>query len=426
MITTVPFWRDDAPRPDNLAVSTMLPREVDVAVVGAGFTGMNAARELVTAGKHVAVLDEGSLGSGASAVNGGMVNYGLKAATTTVFKRFGSTLGRQFWDASLASIDLVEKVVRDEGINCDFHRGGAVEMGYRDRDLATFQHEAEWLLEKVGFELEVVGPDRVRAFVDSPAFRCAMADSIGAGLHPAKYVWGLAGAIAAKGVQLVEDAAVTDVSPTRDGFIVTTSRGPLRAGQVLLATNGYTTTRPVGELRRRVVPIGSYVVVTEPLRADVAERLIPNDRVAWTARRLLNYFRRTPDNRLLMGGRNNLSTDLDLQHSADILGRTVHHVFPELAEVPITHTWSGKLGITFDLMPHIGRIDGVWYALGYGGHGVGIGTYVGSEVGKLMAGTLDRTPFAEIPHPTRPYYREKTWFLPFAAAWYRALDVIGR
>ena len=426
MTSTSPFWSDDAPRPDDLPVEERPPVEADVVVVGAGITGLNAARELAAGGRDAVVVDAGEVGAGASTVNGGMVNYGLKAATSAVFKAHGPELGREFWDAAAASIDLVEKLVSDEGIDCDFHRDGAAEMGYRDRDLATFRHEAAWLRDHVGFDLRIVGHDEVRTIVDSPRFRCAMVDTVGAGVHPAKYVWGLARVAVRRGVRIVEAAGVSGVAATRTGFIVTTSRGPIACAEVLLATNGYTGVDPSPELRRRVVPIGSYIVVTEPLRRDVAERLIPQDRMVWTARRFLNYFRRTPDGRILMGGRNNLSTDLDLSRSAEILGGTLRDVFPELRDVPITHTWTGKLGVTFDLMPHIGRIDGVWYALGYGGHGVGIGTYVGTEVGRLMAGTLDRSPFAEIPHPTRPYYREKAWFLPFAAWWYRALDAVGR
>ncbi len=140
----------------------------------------------------------------------------------------------------------------------------------------------------------------------------------------------------------------------------------------------------------------------------------------------MNYFRRTPDNRILLGGRNKLTTKSDLLESAHILRQTTVGIFPELDKAEFTHSWTGRLAVTFDLMPHIGQIDGVWYAMGYGGHGVGIGTYVGTEVGKLLAGEIDSSPFAEIPHPTRWFYRKRPWFLPLAASWYRFLDWIGR
>lgn len=423
MVKTEPYWRDDAPLPDH---ERALPETADVVVIGAGITGLSAAREIAAAGFSVAVLDAERVGGGASSVNGGMVNYGLKAATTKVYKAFGPELGREFWEASLASIDLVEKLVHNEGIDCGFVRKGAAELGYSDKDLTEFSHEAEWMREHLDFDTDLYGPDRIHEVVGSEAFHCAMVDHVGAGLQPARYVAGLAVAAERRGAIIVDRARVLRVSRITSGFQVLTDRGRLTSGQVLYATNGYTQSTPSPELRRRVIPVCSYIVVTEPLPTDVAERLIPDQRMLWTSRRFINYFRRTPDNRILMGGRNNLSTDLDLVESAATLKETTLEIFPELGDVDFTHSWGGKLGITFDLMPHIGQIDGAWYALGYGGHGVGIGTYVGSEAGRLIAGTQDRSPFAEIPHPTRPYYREKTWFLPLAARWYRFLDTIGR
>jgi glycine/D-amino acid oxidase-like deaminating enzyme len=125
---------------------------------------------------------------------------------------------------------------------------------------------------------------------------------------------------------------------------------------------------------------------------------------------------------MLWGGRNNLSTNLDLNDSARQLQKTLYNAFPDLKEIPLTHTWTGQLGITFDLMPHIGRVDGVHFAFGYGGHGLSIATYVGTEAGKLLAGQISSTPFSEIPHQTMFFYRNRPWFLPMAAWYYRFLD----
>jgi len=423
MIHPEPFWLDDAPL---LHHDVELPPQTDVAIIGAGFTGLNAAREIASAGKSVVVIDAGAVGAGASSVNGGMVNYGLKASTSKVYKRYGPELGRELWDASLASINLVEQLVRDENIECGFARSGAAELGFNTKDLEELRGDQSWMLQNVGFKTDLFGPEDMPAVVGSESFHCAMVDQVGAGLQPSKYVQGLAGAAERRGATIVGEARVLSVSRNTSGFQLLTEKGKISSGEVLYATNGYTERRPSPMLRRRVIPIGSYVVVTEPLPADLAERLVPRNRMLWTSRRLINYFRRTPDDRILMGGRNNISTDLDLVESAGILRNTTIEIFPELRDFEFTHSWGGKLGVTFDLMPHIGRIDGAWYALGYGGHGVGIATYVGTEVGRLIGGKLDRSPFAEIPHPTRPYYRDTPWFLPMAARWYRMLDAIGR
>ncbi len=423
-IEVVPFWRADAEYPIHLD-DAALPDATDIAVVGAGYTGLNAARVLAAAGRHVTVIDAGPIGAGASSVNGGMVNYGLKAHTSDVFARYGPELGRELWDAALGSIDLVERIVKDEGIDCAFSRSGAAALGYGSRDEKHFREWSRWLETNVDFATPIVGRDDIRTVVGSDRFATAQVDTVGAGLHPARFVYGLAAAATTRGATIVTNTEVRNIErkyPHR--YQILTPKGKLTAENVLLATNGYTGPL-VPRLQRRVVPIGSYIVVTEPLPRDLAEHLIPHNRMLWTRRRFLNYFRRTPDDRILMGGRNNLATDLDLTKSAGILRRRTVEIFPELADVEFTHSWTGRLGVTFDLMPHIGRIDGMWYALGYGGHGVGIATYLGTEVGRLMTGELERSPFAEIPHPARFFYRGNPWFLPAAARWYRVLDALG-
>ena len=198
----------------------------------------------------------------------------------------------------------------------------------------------------------------------------------------------------------------------------------MKAQEVIIATNGYTDML-VPELKPKVFPVGSYIIVTEPLPQDLQDILSPKRRMFYDSKWFINYFRLTPDGRMLWGGRNDLSTDLDLNESAENLSQQVCKVFPELNDYEFTHTWTGKLGITFDLMPHIGNISGIHYAFGYGGHGLSIATYLGTELGLLISGEKDRSPYKEISHQTMFFYREKPWFLPFAARYYRFLDWIS-
>jgi glycine/D-amino acid oxidase-like deaminating enzyme len=206
---------------------------------------------------------------------------------------------------------------------------------------------------------------------------------------------------------------------------VKTAKGTLRAGGVIVATNGYTTRRPIAELRNRVVPIGSYIIVTEPLGENLAASVFPANAMTYTKRRLLHYMRRTPDNRVLIGGRRNLKTDLPLEDSAADLHNSLIRYFPQLGGAGVSHVWGGKLGVPFDLTPHIGNVDGVWYAMGYAGHGVGLSTLLGHDLAGMLLGEEPTSPFAKIPHTGRFYYRGNPWFLNPASVLYRTLDKVG-
>ena len=234
-------------------------------------------------------------------------------------------------------------------------------------------------------------------------------------------MFGLAGAVAKQGAAIVENAEVSAIQGAQGKLSIKTSKGVVRAGKVLLATNGYT-----GSLypraRRGIFPVGSYIVVTEPLRSDLQAELSPKGRMFYDSKYFLNYFRLTPDGRMLFGGRNNFSTNLDLQDSAAQLQKRLHVVFPQLRDVPITHSWTGRLGVTFDLMPHILHSKNVYVAYGYGGHGISIASYLGREVGELMADTRTESQFLSIDHPRYLFAPLDRLYLPFVARWYQMLD----
>lgn len=424
MLRTVPFWTDQVPRPPDLPVVDALPEKVDVAVVGGGFTGLNAARVLSQNGATVVVLEQHSIGWGASSRNGGMTTTGLKLGATEMFRRYGAQLGRLFWQASLDSIDLIGEIVADEGLDCHFKRKGHIELAYKEPHFRSMIERAKWYKENLNHTLDLVPPSNIRSEIGSDVFYGGIADEFSAGLHPAKYVFALARAVAAYGAQLCENASVKRIEQGPRGLHLYTNRGVVQATEVVMATNGYTD-MAVPKLKRRIFPVGSYIIVTEPLSMELQQEISPKQRMFYDSKHFLNYFRLTPDGRMLWGGRNDLSVDLDLEDSAQRLRAQLIHTFPQLHDIPITHTWSGQLGITFDLMPHIGRIKGIHYAFGYGGHGVSIATYVGTEIGKLLCGQKTTSPFAQIPHHTMPFYWNRPWFVPLAAMYYRFLDRIS-
>ncbi len=422
---TEPFWTDQFSRPDDLPVAEALPDAVDVAIVGSGYTGLNAARVLAKSGATVAVLERETIGWGASSRNGGMATPGLKQSLKTIWQKYGRDYAHKFWQASLDAIDLIDQIVREEEIACDWQRPGHVALFFKESHADYYRQYADWLREEFHHETTWVTKEDLRSEIGTDAYYGGLADDYSGGIQPAKYVLGLARAIAENyGVHLCERASVTRIEKLPTVFLVHTSQGSVKAKEVLVATNGYTD-QLVPPLKRKLFPVGSYSIVTEPLPPEVQQEISPKGRMFYDSKIFLNYFRLTPDGRMLWGGRNNLSTGLDLGDSAAQLRAGMLRVFPQLEPYAITHSWTGQLGITFDLMPHMGRVDGIHYAFGYGGHGLSIATYLGTEAGKLLAGQIDSSPFIEIPEDIKFFYRGRPWFVPLAAQYYRIKDLVS-
>ena len=418
------FWTDQFSSDTPLPVSTVLPAEVDVAIVGSGYTGLTAARILAKAGSSVAVMDQYEIGWGASSRNGGMATPGLKQDIFKIHKKYGMDYAREFWRSSVDAIDLLEQIIIEENIDCDWSRKGHIALACKQSHYDKLPEYAAWIKKEMGHEKTIVPREEIRSEIGTDTYFGGLSDESSGGLQPAKYVNGLARAVADLGVKLCKDTHVEKINRNGSGHELITSKGDMKAQEVIIATNGYTDML-VPELKPKVFPVGSYIIVTEPLPQDLQDILSPKRRMFYDSKWFINYFRLTPDGRMLWGGRNDLSTDLDLNESAENLSQQVYKVFTELNDYEFTHTWTGKLGITFDLMPHIGNINGIHYAFGYGGHGLSIATYLGTELGLLISGEKDRSPYKEISHQTMFFYREKPWFLPFAARYYRFLDWIS-
>ena len=420
-----PLWTDQFPRPNNLATSHNPSSDTDIAIIGSGYTGLCAARILRKNGASVTVFERNIIGWGASSRNGGMATPGLKQGIQKIYKMYGSKLAHEFWKASVDAIDLIEEIVDEHSIDCDWQRNGHASLATKPSHAPRLKQYGSWLEKKFGHVQNYIPKNQIRDEIGSDAYHGALTDEISGGLHASKYVYGLATTVSNLGVQLCEHTDVLDIEKNDSNYFrLITSAGDVRAKKVIVATNGYTD-RLVPGLKPLIFPVGSYIVVTEPLSEDLQKIISPKKRMYYDSKWFLNYFRLTPDGRMLWGGRNDLSTDLDLDDSAKRLTRELYSILPDLRDIPITHTWTGKLGITFDLMPHIGEKNGIYYAFGYGGHGLSIATYLGTEIGLLLSGKKDRSPFMEIPHQTMFFYRNRPWFIPFAARYFRFLDWVS-
>ena len=420
-----PLWTDQFSRPNNIITSDIPSAETDIAIVGSGYTGLCAARILKKNGASVTVLDRNTIGWGASSRNGGMATPGLKQGIQKIHKIYGEKLAHEFWKISVDAIDLIDEIVTEHSIDCDWERNGHASLATKPSHAPRLKEYGSWLEKEFGHYQKYIPKHQIQNEIGSNTYYGALTDEISGGLHPSKYVFGLASAVSNLGVQLCENTAVTKIENNdSNNFKLITSKGDITAKKVIIATNGYTD-RLVPKLKPLIFPVGSYIVVTEPLTNELQNIINPKRRMYYDSKWFLNYFRLTPDGRMLWGGRNDLSTDLDLDDSAKRLSKELYTVFPELKDIPITHTWTGKLGITFDLMPHIGKTNGIYYAFGYGGHGLSIATYLGTEIGLMLAGKKDRSPFMEISHQTTVFYRNRPWFIPFAARYFRFLDWVS-
>ena len=423
MISQV-YWTEEYPLGKTYNVSTNLPDKVDFVIIGSGYTGLTAARVLAKADRSVAVFDEKKIGWGASSRNGGMATPGLKQDIFKIYKKYGIEYAKEFWKASVDAIDLLENIIEEEKINCDWSRNGHIALACKQSHYDKLPEYANWIQKELGHKKTLVPKEEIHSEIGTNYYYGGLSDEVSGGLQPAKYVDGLARACTNYGVQLFENNRVCSIKKLGDFYEVVTDQGAVKAKKVVLATNGYTDML-VPELKPKVFPVGSYIIVSDVLPEKLQKKLSPKGRMFYDSKWFINYFRLTPDGRMRWGGRNNLSTDLDLEESASILSRQVSTVFPDLEKTTFTHTWTGKLGITFDLMPHIGEVNGIHYTLGYGGHGLSIATYLGTEIGLLLSGQKKRSPFEEISHQTMFFYRKDPWFLPFAAKYYRFLDWVS-
>ena len=354
--------------------SDPLPESVDVAVVGGGFCGLSAARVLAKRGVGVAVLEAETLGWGASSRNGGMVLSGLKLPVPTLIARYGREAVQRMYATSLEGIDLVEQIVKEEGIDCAFSRCGHLEVACKPSHYEGFAEAAARVKHEFNHELRVVPKDQLRGEIGSGIYHGGIVDETSAGLNPAQYVAGLAMAAQRAGAKLFDHTRVVDVKPEVSNgnrrFRLGTSRGTLLAREVLLASGAYTTS-VTPALLKKVIPIGSYIIATEVLPADLARELSPRNRMIYDSKHFLYYYRLTPDNRMLFGGRAAFfpETKNTIRRSAEILRQGMVKVFPQLRDAKIEHAWGGTLDFCFDTMPHAGELDGIHYALGYAGHG---------------------------------------------------------
>jgi glycine/D-amino acid oxidase-like deaminating enzyme len=424
------FWLETVEIPTPVARD--FPQQADVAIIGAGFTGLSAARTLAKSGASVAVFDAQTIGWGASSRNGGMVLTGLKLPASTLIARYGKEATARMYAASLESIDFVEKLVREENIACDFARCGHLEVACKPKHFDDFRRSADETARHFNHRQRLIPRDQLQSEIGSAIYHGGLVDESSAGVNPARLVAGLASAAERAGAAIFEHSHVEEIHREgARGWKIATQRGTLRAQNVFVATSGYTS-RVTPTLQKKIIPIGSYIIVTEVLPEKLAAELSPRNRMIFDSKNYLYYYRLTPDRRMLFGGRAAFfpETSSTIRRSAEILRRGMLTVYPQLRDAKIEYVWGGTLDFAFDIMPHAGQLDGLHFSLGYAGHGVAMSTYLGDKIahsilhGREGNSGGNENPFAQIPFPSAPLglYNGRPWFLPVAGVWYKILD----
>ncbi len=418
-----PYWWDASPRPSDTAAA--LPASADVLVIGAGYTGLHAALQTARAGLSTVVIDAEAAGFGCSTRNGGQISTSVKPSFDTLTKRYGEATAIAILKEGQASLDHVAAFVRAEAIDCDF---GVVGRFHGAHTRALYDKlERDSQTSHPGFETGafMVPRDRQHGELGTDAYWGGIVFPRHASIDPGKYHAGLLRVARIAGAEIISHCRVTDMVRVAQGFDVSTTSGRIRAAKVIVATNGYT--GPLTPFQqRRVIPIGSYVIATEEIPAETMDRLFPTNRILSDTRKLVYYYRPSPDRkRVLFGGRVSLQ-ETDPRKSGPKLHAELVRLFPELAGTRISHSWAGLVAYTFDTLAHCGEDKGLFHAMGYCGSGVGMAGYLGSKVGKVAAGLEDKLgPFSEIPFPTRPLYSGNPWFLAPSVAVYRLRDRLG-
>ena len=425
-MTEAPFWLSTLSTSEvgSLKVEVAaLPPRVDVVVVGGGYTGLAAARRLAMRGASVLVVERGDLGSGASTRSGGQVLTGLKVDAATLVANHGERRARELFDVGTRAIADLETIVDEEAIDCGYERCGHVQAAAKPSHFAALRDEQALLARVFDHRVELLSRAQQRSELGTDAYHGVSIDEESRAINPAKYVAGLVDAARRSGGCLASNLAVTGIARDHSRWRVGTTNGEVAADDVLIATNGYTGAITPA-LQRRIIPIGSYIIVTEPLTADAAAAVLPRRRVAFDTKHFLYYFRLTADNRLLFGGRAefNQPTPESTRRAVAILRRGLATVFPELADTQIAYAWSGNVAFTRDQMPHAGRLDGLLFAAGYCGHGIAMATHLGDAVARRLAGDTTPHPLLDDRAPAIPLYSGRPWFLPAAGAYYKVLD----
>jgi glycine/D-amino acid oxidase-like deaminating enzyme len=418
----VPFssiWSATAP-PAVPTPALTASRRADVAIIGAGITGLSTALHLAERGCEVCVLDAAEPGWGASGRNGGQVIPGLKHDPDDLMRTLGRDKATPLIELSSRTADIVFGLIARYRLDCDAFRAGWIQPAHCAAKLDVQRRRvAQW--QARGAPVEMLDRAEVAAHTGSPVYLGGLIDRRAGSVHPLKYLRGLLHAAIRLGASVHGQSSACSLTRTGNGWRIVTANGcTVDADNVLIATNGYTDALWPG-LKQTLIAANSFMLATKPLPPDIGATVLPGGEVASDSRRLLLYFRKDATGRLLLGGRGRF-TDPDSTGAWTHLERSLTRLFPQVEGVGIEHRWAGRVAITRDGMPHLHMpAPGLTIALGYNGRGIAMATALGQELARFL--TERRQPrFPVSPIQPIPFHGLQRLYFSAAVAWYRAMD----
>ena len=417
-----PYWWDLTPRPS--LKPNIINRKIDIAIIGSGYTGLCAGLLLARAGRSVTIFDAEDAGWGCSSRNGGQVSTSIKPHYKALVAKYGEEIAFGVVKEGHNSLSWIKNFISKENIDCSFMVPGRFHAAHSQKQFDILASQIEDQYPGLEVDAQVIAKKYQKSELGSEIYYGGVVFGAHASLDPARYHQELLQLVIKAGAMVIPNCRVVDLKKCAGQFELTTSDGNFDAEEVIVATNGYTG-KLTPWLRRRVIPIGSYMIATEPIKPELMKELMPKQRVVSDTRKVVYYYRSSPDgSRIVFGGRVT-SGDPNLNKSGFLLRKELIRIFPQLADIKISHSWMGFVAYTFNELPHIGNIDGLHYAMGCCGSGVGMSSYLGARIADNLLGSHEHvTGLDRIRFETRPLYNGNPWFLPVSVAYYRWLDNI--
>ena len=419
-----PYWWEDQPK---YIESNGLPKNTDVVIVGAGFTGLSAAITLAKSGVSVVVFDSEELGFGASTRNGGMLGSGHKVSPQEAEKKYGLEIAGKIHKEANASLAFTTDLIKENNIDCDLQICGRLRTSWLPQDHLSMSENLKKLKAIDDFNSRMIDSSKMLESVKTDLYFGGQYYEDHGSVQPRKFHYGLHQMALNAGAKVFGRMPVKQVTPKsgdkQAGFIVSVGNQSISCKDVLIATNGYTRSSLSTYLSRRILPVPSFIITTDEIGADRVNSLIPGGHCIVETRKRYCYYRPTPCGKRIMIGTRAAMHSMSAEKALPLLRKTLSEIFPELDGVKISHCWTGFTGFSFSMLPNLGCHNGIYSAMGYCGNGVAMAPYLGHMAAlKIIEPNKKITVFEDTSLQTRPYYFGLPWFLPIASAYFKAYD----